>query len=238
MFSPSNPLDNTSLRKMKSWLSKHAGCLSKDQSAPPTRLLALQSLPRVGDLAHVNNASEAWRGRFQNATCRLVETSTDHKHHYVALSYCWGQSLPFMTRQSSLQQHFQEIRFEQLPKTLQDSLMIARYLEFDYIWIDCLCIVQDDREDWNREAARMANVYSNAALTIAASVSPNCNDGFLYDRNMAPWVPVYFEDADGPFELMIMPSPRDTDEDRVWRPGHGPLPVRLLSMRYLSETAG
>jgi hypothetical protein len=125
-----------------------------------------------------------------------------------------------------VQQHLQEIRFEQLPKTLQDSLMIARYLDFDYIWIDCLCIIQDDREDWNREAARMADVYLNAALTIAASRSPDCNDGFLSECDMASWVPICFEDAEGSFELIIMPSPDG-------RPGYGPLPVRLLAITYL-----
>jgi hypothetical protein len=222
MFSASNPLENTSLRTIKFWLYDHARCLSNEQSALPTRLLALQSLPNAGDLAHVNNDSETWRRRFRNSTCRLVETSTDDKHQYAALSYCWGKSLPFITEQSSLQQHLQEISFEELPRTLPDSIMMARYLEFDYIWIDCLCIVQDDREDWNREAARMANVYSYAALTIAAGGASDCNDGFLHDDCiMAPWVPVCFEDADGPFELAIMPRPCNKCE---------PPPVRLLDI--------
>jgi hypothetical protein len=116
--------------------------------------------------------------------------------------------------------------------------MIARYLEFDYIWIDCLCIVQDDREDWNREAARMAKVYSNASLTIAASVSPNCDNGFLYNRKMAPWVPVHFEDVEGSFELMIMPYARDTGKYKRWRTGYDPLLVRRFALEYLLETTG
>jgi hypothetical protein len=101
--------------------------------------------------------------------------------------------------------------------------MIARYLEFDYLWIDCLCILQDDREDWNREAARMADVYSNAALTIAASRSPDCDDGFLSECDMASWVPICFEDTDGSFELIFTPCSAE-------REGYGPLPVRLLAM--------
>jgi hypothetical protein len=195
------------LGKIKSWISsEHEGCGKRDQVFLPTRLLALQSLPNGGDLAHVNNASDAWRERFKNTTCRLVETSTEHKQQYVALSYCWGQSLPFITTRRSLQQQLHEIRFEQLPKTLQDSLMLARYLDFDYIWIDCLCIIQDDQEDWNREAACMADIYSNAALTIAASRAQDCTEGFLSVRNMASWVPVCFEDADGSFKLMVVPE--------------------------------
>jgi hypothetical protein len=73
---------------MKSWLSEHAGCSEKNPSALPTRLLALQSLPNASDVVRIDNASEAWRERFQKATCRLVETSTGHKQEYMALSYC------------------------------------------------------------------------------------------------------------------------------------------------------
>jgi hypothetical protein len=65
----------------------------------------------------------------------------------------------------------QEIQFVALPRTLQDSIMIVRFLGFDYVWIDCLCIIQDDKADWAREASRMADVYWNAALSIAASSS-------------------------------------------------------------------
>jgi hypothetical protein len=221
---------------MKSWLSEHAGCSEKNPSALPTRLLALQSLPNASDVVRIDNASEAWRERFQKATCRLVETSTGHKQEYMALSYCWGQSLPFITTQSSLEQHLQEIRFDQLPKTLQDSLMIARYLGFDYIWIDCLCIVQDDREDWNREAACMADIYKNAALTVAASRSADCDAGFLSDRNIAPWIPMYFEDAEGPLELSILSTPTDMSRYKEWRESHGLFIVSLYILEYSLET--
>jgi hypothetical protein len=127
------------------------------------------------------------------------------------------------TTQNSLQQNLREIRFNQVPKTLQDSLMMARYLEFNYIWIDCLCIVQDDLEDWNREAVCMAEIYSNAALTIAASGSSDGSDGFLSSCNMAPWTPVCFEDTDGSFELILTPCSSK-------RQGYGPLPARLLAI--------
>jgi hypothetical protein len=52
----------------------------------------------------------------------------------------------------------------------------------------------------------MADIYSNAALTIAASRAQDCTEGFLSVRNMASWVPVCFEDADGSFKLMVVPE--------------------------------
>lgn len=42
-----------------------------------------------------------------------------------------------------------------------------------YIWIDSLCIVQDDAEDWEREAAKMALIFEAAYLTIAATAATN-----------------------------------------------------------------
>lgn len=43
-----------------------------------------------------------------------------------------------------------------LPATFQDAIKITRHLGVKYIWIDCFCIVQDDPQDWEREAACMA----------------------------------------------------------------------------------
>ena len=46
-----------------------------------------------------------------------------------------------------------------LPKTFRDAINITSCLRIRYLWIDSLCIVQDDKADWEREAARMAEVY-------------------------------------------------------------------------------
>lgn len=51
-----------------------------------------------------------------------------------------------------------------------------------YLWIDSLCIVQDDAEDWAREAGQMAKVYRNAYLTLNAATSDADTEGFLRPR--------------------------------------------------------
>lgn len=51
-----------------------------------------------------------------------------------------------------------------------------------YLWIDSLCICQDDLNDWERESAQMAAVYSNSYLTLAAVKSPDTNGGLLSAR--------------------------------------------------------
>jgi hypothetical protein len=54
---------------------------------------------------------------------------------------------------------------------------IARYLEVRYIWIDSLCIIQDDKFDWEREASKMAEIYTNSYLTIGATFSADHSGG-------------------------------------------------------------
>jgi hypothetical protein len=51
-----------------------------------------------------------------------------------------------------------------------------------YIWINALCIVQDDRTDWASECLKMAEYYGNSFVTIAATMCANSSDSFLTDR--------------------------------------------------------
>lgn len=66
-----------------------------------------------------------------------------------------------------------------LPQTYQDAAIVAVQLGYRYLWIDALCIVQDDPEDWRRESAKMCTVYRNSCCTIFAHTSTQDNDGFL-----------------------------------------------------------
>lgn len=69
-----------------------------------------------------------------------------------------------------------------LPKSFQDAVTVTRKLHIRYLWIDSLCIIQDDNEDWERESSRMASIYQNAHVTIAATAAENSQEGFLYPR--------------------------------------------------------
>lgn len=60
--------------------------------------------------------------------------------------------------------------------------MVARDLNIPYIWIDSLCIMQDDKDDWVREAATMSSVYGHSTLNIAASGAPDGRFGCFSPR--------------------------------------------------------
>ncbi|KAK4096472.1 HET-domain-containing protein [Parathielavia hyrcaniae] len=96
---------------------------------------------------------------------------------YAALSYCWGRLLPLRTTTTTLAQFTQELPPLLIPATFAEAMMIARAAGIPYIWIDALCIIQDDMEDWQREAATMDRVYGGSQLTIAASHSPDSSAG-------------------------------------------------------------
>jgi hypothetical protein len=93
---------------------------------------------------------------------------------YVVLSHCWGnpQSVP-KTMRNTLNNHLEVLDWDSLTPTFQDAIRITRHLRIRYLWIDSLCIVQDDSEDFERECARMHFIYMRAFCTIAASDSSN-----------------------------------------------------------------
>ncbi|KAF2091809.1 HET-domain-containing protein, partial [Saccharata proteae CBS 121410] len=113
---------------------------------------------------------------------------------YAALSYCWGPRElppPLTTKTTSFRHRRESIPMALMQKTLQDAVAITRSLGIQYIWIDSLCIVQDDVSDWERESQQMADVYTNAFVTICAARGSSCHDGFL-DRQPRPCVEVGF----------------------------------------------
>jgi Heterokaryon incompatibility protein (HET) len=63
---------------------------------------------------------------------------------------------------------------------MRDAVTITRSIGIQYLWIDALCIIQDDHEDWEREALKMAQAYTQSFITIAASSSPDGDGGCFY----------------------------------------------------------
>ncbi|KAH6838616.1 hypothetical protein B0I37DRAFT_400223 [Chaetomium sp. MPI-CAGE-AT-0009] len=123
-------------------------------------------------------------GKLPTRVIRIPSTGEPHlyvskgeKARYMALSHCWGGISPLTTTTATLSQRLREIPFADLPKTFQDAVTITRSLGVGYLWIDSLCIIQDDRDDWAREAARMKDVYAGCYAMISANGSTNSNGG-------------------------------------------------------------
>lgn len=108
------------------------------------------------------------------------------KAPYVALSHCWGDpngtQLP-KTTSFNIQSRSSGISMSQLPPTFQDAVVLCRKLKTQYLWIDSLCIIQNDKDDWGSESLQMASIYKNARLVISAAGASNCNAGLFSLRN-------------------------------------------------------
>lgn len=96
---------------------------------------------------------------------------------YVALSHTWGRSPRLTATRRNMNDLIRGVSVSFLPKTFQDAIEITRKLGIRYLWIDCLCIIQDDPQDWEREAPAMTHVYRNAHITISASASSDSHSG-------------------------------------------------------------
>lgn len=70
---------------------------------------------------------------------------------YAALSYCWGTTedapTQLKTESSTLEDRYTGIPIETMTRTIVDAIHVAHALEIRYLWIDSLCIIQDDVQD-------------------------------------------------------------------------------------------
>lgn len=108
---------------------------------------------------------------------------------YACLSYCWGDPKTQIgqTRRENLTRQLQGIPFHDLPNTVVDAIHLCFKLGLRFLWVDRLCIVQDDISDWSLEASKMCDVYSRSALTISVPLCEESSQSFLAERRKAFW---------------------------------------------------
>ncbi|PMD31521.1 HET-domain-containing protein, partial [Hyaloscypha variabilis F] len=112
---------------------------------------------------------------------KLIETAkAKPEGPYLTLSHCWGKVSLTKLLKANLEEFL--IKVPALPKTFVEAVSVARRLGARYLWIDSLCIVQDDLEDWRNESSLMYEVYKNALCTIAATASSDSRGGLFYRR--------------------------------------------------------
>jgi hypothetical protein len=158
------------LKVLKGWIAdcdRNHSCYPKADTFTPTRLL---------DIGHLGSG-----------TIQLLinDQASTKLGHYATLSHRWGPPqahTKFCACRSNIEELKRGIVIASLPRTFQDAVHIAHGLGLQYLWIDSLCIIQDDPFDWEKESELMERVFSSAYCTIAASCSLGIEDGFLKPR--------------------------------------------------------
>jgi hypothetical protein len=116
---------------------------------------------------------------------RLRESS-GQQAEYLTLSYCWGRGKRLLnTRRCGRYQEFCKRipSDESMPKTFEEALQVTKALGYRFLWIDALCIIQDDANDVQREMARMGDIYRLSTLTISAGNGSNTDSGLFAQRD-------------------------------------------------------
>lgn len=166
--SPSNttPKSLASMSLIQSWLRKceidHNCGIEDRPSSMPSFLLDVSCKQKV----------------------KLVSVTQDMRERYIALSYCWGVGMQkTMLKIGNKNDLMSGLELHHFDPTIQDAMKVTRKLNFQFLWIDALCIIQDDYAFKAKEPGKMGNIYQCATFTIIASAAKDVKQGFLRDRH-------------------------------------------------------
>ena len=150
------------LKLLQTCLKTHHYCRDNQRSPLPRRVLDLGDLslgPTLDD-----KSGRLYKVKGEGAA-------------YACLSNCWGGTQPLKTTIATLEARKSGITWTDLPKTSQEAIIFTKKLDIRYIWIDSLCIVQDDTEDWKAESQKMCAIYQGSILTLSATKSSGPHGG-------------------------------------------------------------
>ena len=187
---------------------------------------------------------------FSNQNMYLISVSrkclvkANGGERYVALSYVWGAgfsqfrttkaNLTFLESEGSLCEGRTRDR---LPGTIQRAMHFTSLLDVDFLWVDCLCIVQDDPILAASQINSMGSIYSNSYLTLCAADGVDAGSGLLGIRQCSPPRNVQQDIlafADGPMSskwVKDMDNKASVYDTRGWT-----FQEKVLSRRTLSFT--
>lgn len=120
-----------------------------------------------------------------NSRC-LVEIAIERVSdiRYVALSYVWGQLQGILETTRENEQYLRQegalaspSYAARLPDTVRDAIELVYRLGISYLWVDRLCIVQDDFDRKLPQLEQMGAIYANAYLTLVAFDGDDANHG-------------------------------------------------------------
>ena len=163
---------------------------------------------------------------------------------YAAVSYSWGTQIltpddrPVISKGQTtplnIRPRHDSLSISDLPSTLQDAVTLCRLVGLSYVWIDSLCIIQEEKgmSDFLHEAPRMNEYYGNARFTIAVC----CNDkatlpmlaprpAFVYPIQDCRLSLLYLNVRDIPLKDMLSQSPLSK---RAWTLQEEHLSPRIL----------
>lgn len=98
---------------------------------------------------------------------------------YTVLSYVWGYvDQPTLGLDIFESWHQAGALSDvSIPRKIRDAMYVTRSIGFRYLWVDALCIVQDESMLRHQQIHQMYLIYQQAELTIVAADSDDCSTG-------------------------------------------------------------
>ena len=158
---------------------------------------------------------------------------------YVALSYVWGNVNQLRLTSNTLHALSQDGALHgrfQAATTIQDAIELCRSMGIQYLWVDSLCILQEDLDEKNCSIMHMNTVYGCATLTIIAASGSNANAGLPGVRHGARNSIQHFESVDGLNLASTLQFPTWCAELSHWNSRGWTLQESTLSKRLLVFT--
>ncbi|KAH7411488.1 heterokaryon incompatibility protein-domain-containing protein [Cadophora sp. MPI-SDFR-AT-0126] len=161
---------------------------------------------------------------------------------YIALSYTWKPDELFKTTINTVNKLRQPggLRdvLDDMPRAVRDSIDLVRDLGERYLWVDSICIVQDDLDSWELNAAGMDSVYGHADLTICAADDPDASAGLVALDSSRRIFSQHIEEYRPGLSLMVSHLSETYINRSRWNTRGWTFQERLLSRRCLLFTHG
>jgi hypothetical protein len=172
----------------------------------------------------------------------IVEVVADDMGSYLALSYVWGHAKVLLLKKENRASLMlaNALKDKNLPQTISDAMLLTKKLGERYLWVDSLCIVQDDDADKAEFITRMDLIYSQALLTIVAAAGSDANAGLPGMRNGTRDEQVSCKVKDVSLVCALHSEPNDFDNYlsfTTWNSRGWTMQERVLSRRALIFTS-
>ncbi|KAI0529800.1 hypothetical protein GGR58DRAFT_525954 [Xylaria digitata] len=161
--------------------------------------------------------------------------------NYVALSYVWGPVANFRLKRARrrrllLPGSLTEVWWK-LPTTIRNAISVVQKLGAQFLWLESLCLLQDDGDDLQRGVGVMDLIHGRTWLTIVACYGHDAEGGLpgvqresrMECDNTTDVVP-------GVFLGVVTGGPLEIIGNAVWNFRAWMLQERFLSRRILYST--
>ncbi|KAF2403989.1 HET-domain-containing protein, partial [Trichodelitschia bisporula] len=164
---PSSRID---VEQMKGWIAACADEHTDTCARRPNRPLGKRNLHELPTIRFVDVINKC-----------IAELPPTKFPVYAALSYVWGSvfttRLSTHNRTSLLEPGILRKLWSRLPRTIRDAIKLTKQLGMQYLWVDSLCLVQNDPQDVENGIRLMDCIYEEAAVTIVAASGDHADYG-------------------------------------------------------------